>query len=239
MTYWSFSANCDTSQGSRNTAMLSSIPCDTRFLAFVRHAQPGLSDCDTERAFSLPARKLPESTNKSWRRITGWLALSWIPSILAAPFVILSSTSGPVSILLIFSVTMSAPVFAFNSVFSPLPIPTDLFEDLFKQGKGSRLSRAIGYLSRVPKLSDLPFKSATSDERMRQETTKNNPQYDPDATSAFVAINTCCTNELGWLPASEMRDVPRSVQIRRDSHPRSCRSAMLLHLLSAGGPAQV
>ncbi|KAL5527503.1 hypothetical protein ACEPAG_6304 [Sanghuangporus baumii] len=278
MTDWSFSENCDMSQGSRNTAMLSSIPCDMRFLLIARRAQPDLSDCDMERAFSIAVRKLPEGRNISWRCISGWLALLWTPSVNpSSALVILSSTCGPVSILLIFSVTMSAPILAFNSLFRPLPtgIPTDLFEDPSSppnpskpvskrcsvsvglvegcrsgdiwmsrgdaiEGKG-RLNRAIGYLSesRVPKLSDLPFKSATSDECMRQEATKNNPQYDSGATSAFVVINTYCTNEVGWLPVSEMRDVPRSVQIGRDSHPGSCRSAMFLHLLSAGGPAQV
>ncbi|RDX53848.1 hypothetical protein OH76DRAFT_1431845 [Lentinus brumalis] len=65
-------------------------------------------------------------------RTAGWLMMIWVPQGLALPFLFMASpgsTSSAASILLMLSVTLSAPLLSLNLLFrSPIPIPTELFE---------------------------------------------------------------------------------------------------------------
>ncbi|TBU47242.1 hypothetical protein BD309DRAFT_1016512 [Dichomitus squalens] len=66
-------------------------------------------------------------------RTGGWLLMIWLPQGLGLPFLFMVSPGSPISsigsILLILSVTLSAPLLALNLLFrSPIPIPSELFE---------------------------------------------------------------------------------------------------------------
>ncbi|KAH8118462.1 hypothetical protein DFH11DRAFT_1502630 [Phellopilus nigrolimitatus] len=66
-------------------------------------------------------------------RVIAWLALIWIPLGFSVPYLIIISlnehfTNIAATIFLILSVTLSAPLLAVNVLFSPIPIPSGLFE---------------------------------------------------------------------------------------------------------------
>ncbi|KDQ64418.1 hypothetical protein JAAARDRAFT_225621 [Jaapia argillacea MUCL 33604] len=66
-------------------------------------------------------------------RAIGWLIMIWVPLGLALPYFLMVSptlmTSSMPSLLLVLSVTLSAPILALNILFrSPLPIPSGLFD---------------------------------------------------------------------------------------------------------------
>ncbi|KAF8655333.1 hypothetical protein AX16_003106 [Volvariella volvacea WC 439] len=64
--------------------------------------------------------------------VIGWISLIWVPLCLSLPYLITSlrngSTNYAVTIPLILSVTISAPILALNVIFCPIPIPIGLFE---------------------------------------------------------------------------------------------------------------
>lgn len=104
-----------------------------------------------EKGFSSFSSSSSGDLDMSVFRTAGWLFMIWVPQAcdifselqgstdtfipkgLALPFLFMVSPSSPVSsigsILLMLSVTLSAPLLALNLLFrSPIPIPSDLFE---------------------------------------------------------------------------------------------------------------
>ena len=104
-----------------------------------------------EKGFSSFSSSASSDLDMTMFRTAGWLSMIWIPQVsiisvmlilqhshsspqaLGLPFLFMVSPGSPVSsaasIVLMLSVTLSAPLLALNLLFrSPIPIPTDLFE---------------------------------------------------------------------------------------------------------------
>ncbi|KAI0751042.1 hypothetical protein C8Q80DRAFT_1307840 [Daedaleopsis nitida] len=86
-----------------------------------------------EKGFSSFSSSASSDLDMTIFRTSGWMLMIWVPQALALPFLFMVSPgslmSSVGSILLMLSVTLSAPLLAINLLFrSPIPIPTDLFE---------------------------------------------------------------------------------------------------------------
>ncbi|KAI0720363.1 hypothetical protein C8T65DRAFT_736096 [Cerioporus squamosus] len=85
-----------------------------------------------EKGFNSFSSTASRDLDMSIFRTAGWLLMIWVPQGLALPFMFMvspGSTSSAASILLMLSVTLSAPLLSLNLLFrSPIPIPTELFE---------------------------------------------------------------------------------------------------------------
>ncbi|THV08238.1 hypothetical protein K435DRAFT_958839 [Dendrothele bispora CBS 962.96] len=108
---------------------------------------------DTETGLSTLAAPAGTSIDISASRAIGWLILIWLPLGLSLPYLTALLQNNPVStstsILITLSVMMSSPALALNMLFSPLPIPTGLFD--VRGDSPTNLARGSMSTSTLPK----------------------------------------------------------------------------------------
>ncbi|EJD01318.1 uncharacterized protein FOMMEDRAFT_169462 [Fomitiporia mediterranea MF3/22] len=151
ITDWSFSTNPEVNMAHASTTMdnhtqlgvnrascpLTPALSSTQFIGHSDLHHRGVGDRND--SFQTFNKMYTKDDRARWIRMAGWLAYIWLPLSLALPFMVSTSLHGPTPVLFIISMTVSAPLLAFNVLISPLPITTSLMEDVSNLPKLSQL----------------------------------------------------------------------------------------------------